>query len=351
MGSPRSLGNDIPAGASQAGPAHDAGPPPPGDPPPPPGDPQPSSKFWPSGTFMKTVQRSGDLYSSIAVFLLIVIIGTILALVGRPSAIPGEKAALQRPAPTPARGCRAIGLSARAAKTAAPVKVDPASGPNATLKILIGRNGERVRRHSAPLAIAKGRLCPGIVLATTASDFVRAGDGQALRASQVSTWARVDKYGTHVTIFVLVAPLHGEPSGFGGYSGTVALNDPRAAGGSLPVHVDVQYSNLYLVLAFSFLAAFGGFTWAWFIHAINKKDPRNTGNQPILRNLVLRLAVLLAAAIPVVKLQVLTNPDWQGSLGQFIALATIVGGAAIAATPTLRALVLPASVTGDTSSG
>ena len=119
----------------------------------------------------------------------------------------------------------------------------------------------------------------------------------------------------------------------------------------MPVHADVQYSNLDLVIAFSFLVAFGGFTWAWFIHVVDKKPNRtpghllDTGHQPLLRNLVLRVAVLLAAAIPVVKLQVLSNPDWQGTLGQFISLATIVGGAAIAATPTLRALVLPARVT------
>jgi hypothetical protein len=211
------------------------------------------------------------------------------------------------------------------------------------MNILIGRDGRRVRRHSAPLAIQRGHLCPGAVLSTVASDFVRASDGQTLRANQISSWAKVDRYGTHVTVFVLIAPIHGRPSGFGGYSGTVALDDPRAQGGEVSVHVHVLYPNLNLVFAFSLLAAFGGFTWAWFIHVIGR-NPKDE-NQPFLRNLVLRLAVLLVAAIPVVKLQVLSNNDWEGSTGQYISLATIVGAAAIAATPTLRALVLPARLT------
>ncbi len=42
------------------------------------------------------------------------------------------------------------------------------------------------------------------------------------------------------------------------------------------------------------------------------------------------------AAVPVVNAQVLTNPDGEGSLSQYITLATLAGAAAIAATPTLR---------------
>lgn len=60
-----------------------------------------------------------------------------------------------------------------------------------------------------------------------------------------------------------------------------------------------------------------------------------------IRHLALCGAVILAAAIPTLNAQVLSKPDWQGSATQYIGLATLVGAAAIAATPTLRALVLP----------
>lgn len=60
-----------------------------------------------------------------------------------------------------------------------------------------------------------------------------------------------------------------------------------------------------------------------------------------MRNLILRVAVILVAAVPVVDLQVLTNPDWQGTLTDYVKLATLAGGAAIAATPTLRTLIVP----------
>lgn len=41
---------------------------------------------------------------------------------------------------------------------------------------------------------------------------------------------------------------------------------------------------------------------------------------------------------PVVNAQVLTNPDWDGSLTRYFTLASLAGGAAIAATPTLYAV-------------
>ena len=91
------------------------------------------------------------------------------------------------------------------------------------------------------------------------------------------------------------------------------------------------------------LAAFGGFIWAWFIHrhVANPLDP-----QPFWTSLILGLAVLMVAAIPVVNAQVLTNPDWAGSLSQYITLATLAGAAAIAATPTLRVITsLPERLT------
>ncbi len=65
-------------------------------------------------------------------------------------------------------------------------------------------------------------------------------------------------------------------------------------------------------------------------------------NQPdyqlFLASLTLRVAVLLVTAVPVINAQVLTNPDWQGSLTQYITLASLAGAAAIAVMPTLRVI-------------
>ena len=171
------------------------------------------------------------------------------------------------------------------------------------------------------------------------TDFVRS-DGLTLPASQLSAYASVNNDGTEVTVHVWIAPPHGPVvSGAGEYIGTVALDDPRALGASVPVHVYVLYQNISLVLAVSFLAAFGGFTWAWLIHELGP----GSAEYGILRNLALRVAVLLVATVPIVSAKVLADSGWQGSLSQYITLITIIGAAAIAATPTLRALVLPSS--------
>jgi hypothetical protein len=53
------------------------------------------------------------------------------------------------------------------------------------------------------------------------------------------------------------------------------------------------------------------------------------------------VAVVLAAAVPIVNAQFLANPDWEGTLSQYITLATLAGAAAIALTPTFRVLALP----------
>jgi hypothetical protein len=223
-----------------------------------------------------------------------------------------------------------------------PLTVNPASGPNSAMDILIGRDGKRQGRQSPSLAVRNGRLCPGSILSTMASDFVSSlGQHGQLPQRQIASWAQVDQYGTHVTIFVYVAPRVSEVSGSGGYSGTVALNDPRAQGGSVAVRVHVLYPPVAFVLPFTFLAAFGGFTWAWLIQNLRKSPLDPDTHKNFLRNLALRVAVLLVAAIPVVNLQVLTNPDWQGTLTEYISLATLAGAAAIAATPTLRALIIP----------
>lgn len=117
----------------------------------------------------------------------------------------------------------------------------------------------------------------------------------------------------------------------------------------MPIHIEVLYPFPSVVLPFAFLAAFGGFAWAWLIQDVHVEHPATNGSR--LRHLALRIAVLLVAAIPIVGVQVLRNPGWQGTLSQYIAIATVVGAAAIAATPTLRALILPPEHTHENSEG
>ncbi len=220
-------------------------------------------------------------------------------------------------------------------KGAHPLKVSDASGATASLNIFIGRGGGSVQRQSAPLAIQNGTLSPGTPLCTASSDLVRT-DGQTLPANQVASWAVVDNDGTHVTVFVKVAPRYEYVSGFGGYSGTVFLADPRAVGANVPVNVHVEFYNIRTPVVWALVAAFGGFVWAWFIH---RKSAGSADPQLFWASLTLRVAVLLVAAVPVINAQVLTNLDWEGSLSQYITLASLAGAAAIAATPTLRAVI------------
>jgi hypothetical protein len=158
---------------------------------------------------------------------------------------------------------------------------------------------------------------------------------------QVSSWAQVDSAGTSITVWVAAAPRYRVVSGADAYSGTVVLDSPSAQGAKIPVSIHVAYQNLNLIFAFGFLAAFGGFTWAWLLHNATH-GIRKPGY--FWRHSLLCLAVLLAASIPIVDAQVLNKSDWQGTLTEYIALATLIGGAAIAATPTLRALALPTNL-------
>jgi hypothetical protein len=215
--------------------------------------------------------------------------------------------------------------------SAHPVKVSDASGASAALNIFIGRSGTPVQRQSSPLAM-QGSLPAGTALCMASTDLVR-GDGQTLPAYQVASWGIVSNDGAHLTVFVVVAPRYEFVSGFGGYSGTVSLNDPRALGADVPVNVHVEYYDIADPVSWALIAAFGGFVWAWFIHQHVAKQP---DPQPFWASLALRVAVLLVATVPIVNAQVLANPDWEGSLTQYITLATLVGAAAIAATPTLR---------------
>lgn len=214
-----------------------------------------------------------------------------------------------------------------------PVKVSDASGAVAALNIFVGRGGTGVKRQSTPLAI-QGSLPPGTALCMASSDLVRS-DGQTMPGSQVASWAIVTNDGGHVTVSVEVAPRYEFVSGFGEFSGTVSLDDPRALGANIPVNINVEYYDIAHPVAWGFLAAFGGFVWAWFLHkhVANPREP-----QLFLASLTLRVAVLLVAAVPVINAQVLANPDWEGSLTQYITLASLAGAAAIAVTPTLHVI-------------
>src|SRR5215469_90019 len=101
-----------------------------------------------------------------------------------------------------------------------------------------------------------------------------------------------------------------------------------------------MYPWTALVFAFSALAAFGGFIWAWLVHVLHAGENSHSGEY-FWRNFIQRLAVVLAAAVPVVNAPFLANPDWEGTLSQYITLGTLTGAAAIALTPTVRVLALP----------
>jgi hypothetical protein len=285
-----------------------------------------ADRNWTSNNWLSTW---GDIAAPMIVFL-VVAAGTVFFLLYHPSSGPFDKAPLA--VPVQPKNC-----DKTVVKT--PVKVY-SPGAAATMNIYIGRDGNRAEGESGPLAIQKGKLCPGSILTMHTTQFARS-DGHTLAANQVVSWAQVDNNGTDVTVWVLVAPHHQRVSADGAFSGTVTLDSAIAQGASMPVIAHVAYQNLNLVLAFGFLAAFGGFTWAWLVH-------NATGGITIqgffFRHLTVCLAVLLAASIPVVNVQVLANQDWQGSLSQFISLATIIGAAAIAATPTFRALAVPKSL-------
>ncbi len=300
---------------------------------------------------LKGPHKRADIIASIITLMLIVVGGVIFAWLLQPPLLPtGGK-----PEPVKATGCASATRSS-GSTVAQPAKVSDASGPTATLALFISRSGKgqtQQTRQSIPLAIQKGKLCPGEILTVSIGDLARS-DGQTLPTNQVAAWGQVDSAGTHVIIWVKVNPRFGRVSGFGGYSGIASLNDSNALGGNVPVVIHVLYPNISFVLVFGFLAAFGGFTWAWLVHDLHqgqknpaeRENPEEAGGQDsdenafFWRNFILRIAVLMAATIPVVNAQVLANPDWGGDLTRYIALATLAGAAAIALTPTFRVLAL-----------
>jgi hypothetical protein len=289
---------------------------------------------WSAGRLKAYGQVSGPM----AIFLLVAV-GVIFFFFNPPNSGSFDKAPLF--VPKQPKSCQHAHVNKG-------VKVTPASGSGAIMNIYIGIDGNRAYGESPALAIQKGPLCPGSVWIMRKSQFIRA-DGHTLQQGQVASWAQVDNNGTQLTVWVLAAPHHGQlPSGPGLYSGSVSLDSASVQGAQVPVHIHVAYQNIYLIFAFGFLAAFGGFIWATLLHNATS-DRQNSGF--LFRNLTLCIAVLLAAAIPVVNVQVLSKSDWQGTLSQFIGLGTLIGAAAIALTPTLRALVLPRNVQRQSASG
>jgi hypothetical protein len=266
------------------------------------------------------------------IVLAFVVAGILFALIHQPNSIASDK-------PPPAIPAQPKYCSSAMVKT--PAKVSSPSGAAATLSISVSRGDSMVKRESGPLAIQKARLCPGSILTVHVTQFAGSG-GQVLPVNQVASWAQVENSGTNLTVWVVVAPRYLAVSGAGTYYGTITLDSPAAEGANIPVSINIAYQNLYLVFALGFLAAFGGFTWAWLLHNATHEvthSTRVTGS--IWRHSLLCVAVLLATAIPIVDTQVLNKPDWQGTLIQYIGMATLIGTAAVAATPTLRALALP----------
>jgi hypothetical protein len=296
--------------------------------------------------WLDKIKARADIASSVVTLALIAIGGIVFAwLLASPVVPSGVQPVGYK------KGCTTAARPSHAAM-AQPVKVSDASGPKTTLNLFTGRGGDDQTRQSVPLAIQKGRLCPGETLTASVRDLARS-DGQILPTNQVAAWGLVDNTGTHVTIWVHVNPRYGHVSGFGSYSGSAYLNDSSALGGNVPIDIHVLYPNTSFVLVFGLIAAFAGFTWAWLVHELHNVAENRTSQarEFFWRNMILRIAVLLVAAIPIVNAQVLTNPDWRGDLTQYIALATLAGGAAIALTPTFRTLALPPRLSRDTEAG
>jgi hypothetical protein len=279
-----------------------------------------------------------EICSNIVIGML-VIAGAAVAWVVGPIVTPIPGAPLGMP-------CQQVGGMTR---TGLAVSRDKVSNATGTLIISVGRAGYEERRESSPLAvqIGKGRFAGGTISCTTASDFVRS-DGQVLPADQVTSEALVTNNGDAVIVRVSVAPRYGQVSGFGSYSGTVSLDDSRASGANVLVRIDVEYPYVNRVLLCGLLLACAGLIWGLLVRIADKDLPSQDRNEPFFANLALRVAVL-ATAVPIVNAQVLSNPSWTGSLSQYIRLGGLVGAAAIAATPSLRALVsrLPSASEGS----
>jgi hypothetical protein len=276
----------------------------------------------------------GESVSNVVVVVLLIVLALyawatrpFVGVVDQPASNPASSG------PGPAAACPRNPVIPRGG----PLKVGDAQGTAQELDVFVGRGGKLVMRQSVPLAIQSGALKAGTDLCVSASDLVN-GDGMTLPADQVATWATVDNDDAHVTVYFVVSPRFQQVSEFGGYTGTISLNDQRAVGADIPVDVHVEYPDLNFVIVFTLLASFGGFVWGRIVH-IGTKGGQIPELQPFWINLVLRIAIMIVTAVPVLNSQVLSNPDWAGDLSQYISVGSLAGAAAIAATPTLSALV------------
>ena len=220
------------------------------------------------------------------------------------------------------------------------VQVSDASGAENSFDIYTGRDGGVVQRVSTPLSVQSGMLAPNLCLGTVVSDLVRS-DGQVIPANQVTSWALSSNGGQRVYIYVEVSPRYGSVTQAGGYTGTVSMDDNRAIGGNVPVDVHVEYPWLWRAWMVCIVAAWVGFFWAWLIHLTRADIP---SADRFWLYMILQAAVITIVSFPVLNAQVLTNADWTGDASQYIALASLAGGGALATTPTLRALIDRAAI-------
>jgi hypothetical protein len=217
------------------------------------------------------------------------------------------------------------------------VQVSDASGKSNALDVYTGRNGGVVQRVSAPLSVQSGLLPPNLCIGTVVSDLVRS-DGEVLPSEQVTSWGLSSNAGRNMYIYIEVSPRYGSVTAPGGYPGNVYLDDVRATGGSVPVYIHVEYPYVWGAAMACFGAAWAGFFWARLVNLTKQADapPRD---YLFWLYIVLQLAVLVVVPLSVLDAQVLTNPDWSGDMTQYVILAALAGGGALATTPTLRALV------------
>jgi hypothetical protein len=285
------------------------------------------------------ISNAGSEVAAVLAMMLLVavvtiVLGTLMdAPVSANGAAPSNQCASPPPsaatAPTPVAG--APGSSGSSL-----VRVSDASGTTGTLSLYTGRGNGTVERQSTLLSVQNGQLPANACLATAVSDLVRS-DGQAIPASQVASWARVDNTGTRVTVYLQLSPRYLTVTPAGGYTGSVYLDDARATGGNVPVDIYIEYPFLWRATMLITAAAWIGFFWAWLVN-LTRATSTPTSNRFWLY-VVLQLAVLTAVTFPVLNAQILSNPDWTGDLSQYITLATLASGAALATTPTLRALI------------
>lgn len=268
--------------------------------------------------------------AAVLVMMVIVAVTTIVLAFGldHPELASGQ---------APANPCAAAAGAASARAAGPQVVVASASTDNGTVAVFTDRAGDAIERQSAQLAVEGGSLEPDECLGTSVSGFVRS-DGQSIPGSQVSSWALSDNTGTRVTVYIEVSPRYGSVTAPGGYTGNVYLDDVRATGGSVPVYIHVEYPYAWRAAMACFGAAWAGFFWAWLVNLTRQADAPKQDYRFWLY-IAAQLAVLVVVPLSVLDAQVLTNPDWSGDVTQYVILAVLAGGGALATTPTLRALV------------